>query len=181
VVNFDLPNVSEDYVHRIGRTGRAGATGQAISLVTADEVDLLSDIERLTQKILERREVEGFEPDQNLPQTTLRQPMRSKKTRKSQDSVTKQQNNNRHNHNSRNTKKRAVYGHGAKDGGKFKSGDRNQNSRQGQRPEGYTEQFSNDNGNVAQRTDGVQKSGARTTSSRKSSGSSSYAGPRQSQ
>ncbi len=168
VVNFDLPNVSEDYVHRIGRTGRAGATGQAISLVSADEVELLSDIERLTQKILERREVEGFEPDQSLALTTLRQPMSSKKTRKSQDSVTKQQNNNRHNHNSRNTKKRAVYGNGSKAGG------RNQNSRQGQRPEGSSEQLSEANGNVAQRTDGAQTAGTRTTSSRKSSASSPY-------
>ena len=168
VVNFDLPNVSEDYVHRIGRTGRAGATGQAISLVSADEVELLSDIERLTQKILERREVEGFEPDQSLALTTLRQPMSSKKTRKSQDSVTKQQNNNRHNHNSRNTKKRAVYGNGSKAGG------RNQNSRQGQRPEGSSEQLSEANGNVEQRTDGAQTAGTRTTSSRKSSGNSPY-------
>lgn len=47
VVNFDLPNVPEDYVHRIGRTGRAGATGQAVSLVSADEFQQLSDIERL--------------------------------------------------------------------------------------------------------------------------------------
>jgi ATP-dependent RNA helicase RhlE len=167
--------VSEDYVHRIGRTGRAGATGQAISLVTADEVDLLSDIERLTQKILDRREVAGFEPDQSLPLTTLRQPMRSKKTRKSQDSVTKQQNNNRHNHNSRNKKKRAVYGHGAKAGG------RNQNSRQGQRPEGSSEQLSEANGNVAHRNDGSQTVGARTTSSKESSASSHYGRPRQSQ
>ena len=55
VVNFDLPNVAEDYIHRIGRTGRAGHTGQAVSLVAADEFNLLNDIERLTQKILERK------------------------------------------------------------------------------------------------------------------------------
>ena len=54
VVNYDLPNVSEDYVHRIGRTGRAGMTGKAISLVSADEVDLLSGIERLIQRVLPR-------------------------------------------------------------------------------------------------------------------------------
>ncbi|MFX5999027.1 helicase-related protein, partial [Acinetobacter baumannii] len=47
VVNFDLPNVPEDYVHRIGRTGRAGAQGEAISLVCVDEHGLLRDIERL--------------------------------------------------------------------------------------------------------------------------------------
>lgn len=47
VVNYDLPNVAEDYVHRIGRTGRAGATGEAVSLVSADEFKQLADIECL--------------------------------------------------------------------------------------------------------------------------------------
>lgn len=71
VVNYDLPNVSEDYVHRIGRTGRAGASGQAVSLVSADEFKLLSDIERLTQKLLERKTVAGFEPTHPLPESRL--------------------------------------------------------------------------------------------------------------
>jgi len=114
VVNFDLPNVSEDYVHRIGRTGRAGASGQAISLVSADEVELLSDIERLTQKILERREVEGFEPNQSLPVTTLQHPMRRKKTSKPQNNESNEKDNNRHKNKSRNSKNPKVYGHGAK-------------------------------------------------------------------
>ena len=74
VVNFDLPNVAEDYVHRIGRTGRAGATGHAISLVSADERDDLRGIERLIGRKLERREVEGFEPDQNLPESPSPKP-----------------------------------------------------------------------------------------------------------
>lgn len=69
VVNFDLPIVAEDYVHRIGRTGRAGATGQALSLVCADEVNLLAAIETLTRQTLPRREVAGFEPDHRVPQT----------------------------------------------------------------------------------------------------------------
>jgi len=69
VVNFDLPNVAEDYVHRIGRTGRAGASGQAYSLVSADETKLLSGIEKLTRQSIPRRSVEGFEPDPNAPQT----------------------------------------------------------------------------------------------------------------
>ena len=72
VVNFDLPNVAEDYVHRIGRTGRAGASGQAISLVAADEVKELSQIENLIGKLLERDYVPGFEPVHEVPQTTLR-------------------------------------------------------------------------------------------------------------
>ncbi|MDP0588834.1 MAG: DEAD/DEAH box helicase [Candidatus Endonucleobacter bathymodioli] len=67
VVNFDLPNIPEDYVHRIGRTGRAGSTGQAISLVSADEFKQLSDIERLIRKTLSRKIIDDFEPEHDLP------------------------------------------------------------------------------------------------------------------
>ncbi|MFV8819995.1 DEAD/DEAH box helicase [Haliea sp. E17] len=67
VINVDLPNVAEDYVHRIGRTGRAGASGEALSLVSADEIDQLVAIERLTKQIIRREEVEGFEPEHALP------------------------------------------------------------------------------------------------------------------
>jgi len=129
VVNFDLPNVSEDYVHRIGRTGRAGATGQAISLVSADEVDLLSDIERLIQKLLPREEIDGFEPDQNLPETTLNKPVRRKKPRKPLKSQTSAGDNSRHNNKSSRSKKRSAYGHGPKPGNKAKSGGRGQGSK----------------------------------------------------
>jgi ATP-dependent RNA helicase RhlE len=62
VVNFDLPNVSEDYVHRIGRTGRAGSSGEAISLVSADDRPLLNDIEKLINRKIEQKSVAGFEP-----------------------------------------------------------------------------------------------------------------------
>jgi ATP-dependent RNA helicase RhlE len=62
VVNLDLPNQAEDYVHRIGRTGRAGHNGHAVSLVAAEEHELLRAIERLTGKSLPRQEVPGFEP-----------------------------------------------------------------------------------------------------------------------
>jgi len=79
VINFDLPNVPEDYVHRIGRTGRAGATGEAISLVSADEFKQLSDIEKLTKTLLERRYVDGFEPVHELPQSQLNPPKHQKK------------------------------------------------------------------------------------------------------
>ena len=62
VVNYDLPNVSEDYVHRIGRTGRAGATGEAVSLVSGEDRPLLAAIERLINKKVEQHVVIGFEP-----------------------------------------------------------------------------------------------------------------------
>lgn len=62
VVNFELPNVPEDYVHRIGRTGRAGETGHAVSLVSADEGGMLVGIEKVIKKQLHQEVVEGFEP-----------------------------------------------------------------------------------------------------------------------
>ncbi|WP_439152586.1 DEAD/DEAH box helicase [Winogradskyella sp.] len=65
VINFELPNVSEDYVHRIGRTGRAGASGEAISLVSADEISYLRGIEKLIGMSIDIEIIEGFEPDPN--------------------------------------------------------------------------------------------------------------------
>ena len=62
VVNFDLPHVPEDYVHRIGRTGRAGATGEALSLVCNEDRPLLAAIEKLINRKIEVRPIEGFEP-----------------------------------------------------------------------------------------------------------------------
>ena len=66
VVNFDLPYVPEDYIHRIGRTARAGQEGEAISLVSADEHKLLFDIEKLLKSSIPRETITGFEPIQNL-------------------------------------------------------------------------------------------------------------------
>ena len=63
VINFDLPHVPEDYVHRIGRTARAGATGEAISLVCADDKPLLTDIERVIRRQVPREIIAGFEPN----------------------------------------------------------------------------------------------------------------------
>ena len=65
VVNYDLPNVSEDYVHRIGRTGRAGSNGVAVSLVCVDEHQMLRDIEKLIKQKLPQEVITGFEPDPN--------------------------------------------------------------------------------------------------------------------
>ncbi|WP_407334413.1 DEAD/DEAH box helicase [Enterovibrio sp. 27052020O] len=83
VVNFDLPNVAEDYVHRIGRTGRAGEVGKAISLVCADEADDLFGIERLIQQLLPRVELQGFKPSIAVPESKLdTRPIRAKKPKK---------------------------------------------------------------------------------------------------
>jgi ATP-dependent RNA helicase RhlE len=77
VVNFELPNVPEDYVHRIGRTGRAGAEGEAISLVCVDEDEFLRNIERLLKRKFEREVIPGFEVDPSIraePVFKARQP-----------------------------------------------------------------------------------------------------------
>lgn len=66
VVNYELPNVPEDYVHRIGRTGRAAATGEALSLVCVDEHKLLRDIEKLLKKEIPRIAMPGYEPDPSI-------------------------------------------------------------------------------------------------------------------
>jgi ATP-dependent RNA helicase RhlE len=66
VVNFELPNVSEDYVHRIGRTGRAGNEGEAISLVCVDEDEFLRGIEKLIQKDIPKVWLKGFKPDPSI-------------------------------------------------------------------------------------------------------------------
>ena len=66
VVNFELPNVAEDYVHRIGRTGRAGMDGEAISLVCVDEKKLLADIEKLQRCNIEKVVIPGYEPDESI-------------------------------------------------------------------------------------------------------------------
>jgi ATP-dependent RNA helicase RhlE len=83
VVNFELPNVSEDYVHRIGRTGRAGLKGEALSLVCAEEYKDLIGIERLIQKHLPRKTIEGFEPKVPLPNSPNElRPTKAKKPKK---------------------------------------------------------------------------------------------------
>ncbi|AJI57456.1 DEAD/DEAH box helicase family protein [Francisella philomiragia] len=79
VINLDLPNVAEDYVHRIGRTGRAGQDGLAISLVSADEVESLSNIEHLIGHLLPREELEGFEATHNVPITSMSRKTKAKK------------------------------------------------------------------------------------------------------
>jgi ATP-dependent RNA helicase RhlE len=66
VVNFELPNIAEDYVHRIGRTGRAGNNGEAVSLVCVDELDYLRGIEKLINKRIPEEIIDGFTPDPTI-------------------------------------------------------------------------------------------------------------------
>jgi ATP-dependent RNA helicase RhlE len=66
VINFELPNVSEDYVHRIGRTGRAGNEGEALSLVCVDEDEFLANIEKLIKKDIPKVWLKGFKPDPSI-------------------------------------------------------------------------------------------------------------------
>lgn len=98
VVNFELPNISEDYVHRIGRTGRAGANGQAISLVSADETTFLRDIEKLIGQKIEVEILEGFEPDPNASTEPIR-PGQNRQPRHSRNSGSKNSGGNRNNSN----------------------------------------------------------------------------------
>ncbi|EMH1106023.1 TPA: ATP-dependent RNA helicase RhlE [Proteus mirabilis] len=78
VVNFELPQVAEDYVHRIGRTGRAAATGKAISLVCVDEHGLLADIERLLKREIPRLALEGYDPDPSIKAAPLHKKPKNK-------------------------------------------------------------------------------------------------------
>jgi len=78
VVNYELPQVPEDYVHRIGRTGRAGVEGKALSLVCVDEAKLLREIERLLKRTLPKEEVAGFLPDPTIKAEPIETGMRGR-------------------------------------------------------------------------------------------------------
>jgi ATP-dependent RNA helicase RhlE len=115
VINFELPNISEDYVHRIGRTGRAGASGEAISLVSADETTFLRDIEKLLGMRIPVEIIEGFEPDPNASTEPEKRQQRgggdrsrnserssNKNTQKNDSSRRPKRNNDRHRSDRRN-------------------------------------------------------------------------------
>jgi ATP-dependent RNA helicase RhlE len=90
VINYELPNIPEDYVHRIGRTGRAGASGKAISLVCQEEKDYLRGIQNLIKEVIPSSTMEGFEPQETTgstkpapkQQTSFRRPAANKKPKK---------------------------------------------------------------------------------------------------
>ena len=96
VVNFEIPNVPEDYVHRIGRTGRAGAEGEAISLVSIEEVDLLKGIVKLIGFSPRTKTIEGYEPTDEMPEKSASNNQKKQHTGN--------RNRNRPNNKSRNNK-----------------------------------------------------------------------------
>ncbi len=111
VVNFDLPHVPEDYVHRIGRTGRAGSKGEAVSLVSADEAKQLFDIERLIQKKLDRIMVDDFVPDHNLPESLKNQlPPKKKKPKKNKNRNKPRYGKNSNSAENKSKKKKGFWG-----------------------------------------------------------------------
>ncbi|MFM9835501.1 MAG: DEAD/DEAH box helicase [Methylophilaceae bacterium] len=129
VVNFELPNVPEDYVHRIGRTGRAGSTGAAISLVDEEETKFLKDIEKLIKREIPKVKVEGFVPPTKLepePPRLFRgqQPNRSGTPKQGQNKQGQNKQNqpkngqkqgqgrNPNQHSQANSKPASAYGHG---------------------------------------------------------------------
>ncbi|MGB0898727.1 MAG: DEAD/DEAH box helicase [Psychrobium sp.] len=119
VVNFDLPNVAEDYVHRIGRTGRAGATGEAISLVSNDEMQQLQDVERLIKMLIPRKEIPGFEAIHRVPETELdTRPIKAKKPKKPRKPSRDHKDGQRSGENARGHKPKSANGrHKQGDGG----------------------------------------------------------------
>lgn len=119
VVNFELPNVAEDYVHRIGRTGRAGKEGEAMSLVCIDEHKLLKDIERLIKSEIPKTIIEGYDPDPSIKAEPIRnggnrgrgnqQSSRNRRTNnKSASPWNKKSSNNRSRSKSRSQQKNAA-------------------------------------------------------------------------
>jgi len=83
VVNYELPHITEDYIHRIGRTGRAGLSGEAISLVSADEFTKLSEIERLIKRLIIRKHIKAYEPVNKLAESKLdTRPIKPRKPKK---------------------------------------------------------------------------------------------------
>ncbi|WP_432704836.1 DEAD/DEAH box helicase [Cobetia amphilecti] len=159
VVNYELPNVPEDYVHRIGRTGRAGASGRAISLVSSDERKELGGIERLLKGKLKRVEVEGFVPEVDVePEREPRQPRGGQRSG-GQRTGSKPAGEGRGNGGQRSGGQRTgskPAGEGRGNGGQRSGGQRSEGQRTGGKPAGEGR------GNGGQRTGGARSGGQRT-------------------
>ncbi|ADG94090.1 DEAD/DEAH box helicase domain protein [Arcobacter nitrofigilis DSM 7299] len=122
VVNFELPNVAEDYVHRIGRTGRAGNEGQAVSLVCVDEHDYLKGIEKLIKTSIKKVLIEGFEVDPSIKA----------------EPISNGRNKGRNNSNSRNTPKKEFSSekNRRRDKKPFRNSDESKRSEKSSSPKG---------------------------------------------
>ena len=114
VINYELPNIPEDYVHRIGRTGRAGKEGHAISLVCIDEKDYLRDIEKLLKTQIDVKHIDGFEVDPSIKAEPKKQQGRG---------------GNRNNSQSRNSGDRNKPSNSRNNNSNRNNGDRNSSSR----------------------------------------------------
>ena len=157
VVNFDLPNISEDYVHRIGRTGRAGEAGKAISLVCADETEELFGIERLIQKMLPRVELEGFKPQNPLPESNLNsRPMKKKPSNKAKSPRSGHSDGQRSGDNARGnkpaSKNKRHFGPKSGEGKDNQSQGQSRRSNTGSQGSNTSGQSTGGNGNNANRT-----------------------------
>ena len=122
VVNFDLPHVAEDYVHRIGRTGRAGAEGEAVSLVSNEERPLMAAIERLMNRKVESRVIAGFEPG-----TASREPRQQEEPRRQQ---------RQHQRGQQRRPEQKRHGHGGNGENRGNRGNRGQSPNSQPRPNG---------------------------------------------
>ncbi|WP_428024067.1 DEAD/DEAH box helicase [Arcobacter sp.] len=109
VVNFELPNVPEDYVHRIGRTGRAGNEGEAVSLVCIDEHDYLKGIERLIKTSIKKVVIEGFEVDPRIKADNKNNSKSSKGNRNKEKKTFRKDNESKKNNNDRRTKDNSKF------------------------------------------------------------------------
>lgn len=162
VVNFELPYVAEDYIHRIGRTGRAGNDGVAISLLSADEKSLLRSIEQLLKRSVKKSIIEGFEPDFSLkfspadnPQKRRRKPRSGSKSSNRSNAGNYSKSGNRSN-----SGKQSSSGNKSNSGNKSKSGNRSN--------AGY-----GDNSNRDSKSDKWGKSGNSSKPSKRRSNSNS--------
>ncbi len=102
VVNFELPNIAEDYVHRIGRTGRAGNEGEAMSLVCVDELTLLKDIEKLIKRELPKEIIPGYEPDPTIKAQPIQKPRKKTPSSRKRAKAREWNKTNKWNNSSRN-------------------------------------------------------------------------------
>lgn len=117
VVNFELPNVPEDYVHRIGRTGRAGNEGWACSLVCVDELKLLADIEKLLKRSINKKLEPGFEVDPTIPAEPILNGRNTHSAKQGQGAQPRPQNNSMHRRQPASRSRSAekpVFGHKSK-------------------------------------------------------------------